>query len=109
MSSKLKSIWLFAFGLALNPLAYADDHEDIELAEEGESEAEYVRHMSPNENADLGTLVSNMSRNPESEYQGREFGQWVSEQVRQDLTQEAHRNARAELGAENGRGGRPEE
>ncbi len=109
MSSKLKLIWLAAFSLALSPFAYADDHDTIDLAEDGETEHEYVEHMSPNEHADFGTEVSNMARDPDSEYQGREFGQWVSEQVRQDLTQEARRNARAELGAENGRGRRPEE
>ena len=109
MKSKVKLIWLAAFGLALNPLAYADDHDTIDLAEDGETEHEYVEHMSPNDNADFGTDVSNMARDRDDDVQGRAFGQWVSEQVRQDLTQEAHRNAQAELGAENGRGGRPDE
>ncbi len=98
MTSKLKLIWLFAFGLALNPLAYADDHEDtIDLAEDGETEEEYVAHISPNENADFGTAVSNMARDPDAEYQGREFGQWVAEQVRQDVNHDIQRNARADL------------
>ena len=105
---KLKLIWLAAFGLALNPLAYADDH-DIDVVDEGDTEAEYVEHISPNENADFGTAVSNMARDPDAEFQGREFGQWVSEQVRKDMSEEIQRNERAELGAENGRGGRPEE
>ena len=106
MTSKLKLIWLAAFGLALSPLAYADDHE-IDVVDEGATEAEYVEHIAFNENADVGTAVSNMARDPESEYQGREFGQWVSEQVRQNVTHENHRNARADLGGQGG--GRPEE
>ena len=106
MKSKLKLIWLFAFGFALNPLAYADDHDTIDLAEDGETEHEYVEHMSPNEHADFGTAVSNMARDPDSDYQGREFSQWVSEQA-QAMTHDNHRNARADLGGQGA--GRPEE
>ena len=101
MTSKLKLIWLAAFGLALNPLAYADDH-DIDVVDEGDTEYEYVEHMAPNENADFGTAVSNMARDPDSEYLGREFGQWVSEQVRQDMTHENRRNPRADEGGQGG-------
>ena len=102
MKSKLKLIWLAAFGLALNPLAYADDH-DIDVVEEGDTEYEYVEHISPNDNADFGTEVSNMARDHDSEYQGREFGQWVSEQA-QDMIHENRRNPGADLG-----GQRPDE
>ena len=97
MMSKLKLIGLFAFGLALNPLAYADDHDTIDLAEDGQTEHEYVEHMASNENAYWGTKVSNMARTPDADYEGRNFGQWVSEQVRQNVNHENQRNARAAL------------
>lgn len=106
MTSKLKLIWLAAFGLALNPLAYADDHDTIDLAEDGETEHEYVEHM-PNVHTDFGIAVSNMARDRDDDVQGRAFGQWVSEEVRQDVNQDIQRDARAELGSGNGRG-RPE-
>ena len=102
MTSKLKLIRLFAFGLAFTPLAYADDHDDtIDLAEDGETEHEYVEHMAPNENAYWGTKVSNMARSPDADYEGRNFGQWVSGEVRQNMTHENQRNARADLRAAN--------
>ena len=109
MKSKLKLIWLATFGLALNPLAYADDDDDtIDVVENGETAAEYIEHMSPNENADFGTAVSNMVRDPDSEYQGREFGDWVAEQVREDVNQDIQRDERADLRDANADGGRPE-
>ena len=105
MTSKLQLIWLSAFGFALNSLSYADDHDDtIELAEDGQTEHEYVEHMAPNDNAIWGTKVSNTARNPNADYQGRNFGQWVSEQVRQNVNHENQRNARAALRSAN-RGG----
>ena len=87
MTSKLKLILLLAFGLALNPLAFADDDDDtIDMAENGDTEAGFVAQFWPNENVDFGPDVSDMARDPE--YQGREFGEWVSGQVRQDVNQD---------------------
>jgi hypothetical protein len=93
MKSKLNLIWLLALGIALNPVAYAADDDDatdddtMTVVEEGESEEgvmEYVEHIAPNENAERGTRISNAARNPDTEEQGRDFGQWVSEQVKTD-------------------------
>ena len=107
MKSKLQLIWLLAFGFALNPLAYADDHDTIDLAEDGQTEHEYVEHMSPNVDADFGTDVSNMARYPNSDYEGRAFGQWVSD-AREVINQDIQRDERADLRDANADGRRPE-
>jgi hypothetical protein len=104
MKSKFNLIWLLALGLVLNPVAYADDDDDatdddtMTMIEEGENEEgvmEYVEHIAPNENAERGTRISNAARNPDTEEQGRDFGQWVAEQVRTDVAAQRSDNASA--------------
>jgi hypothetical protein len=130
MKSKFNLIWLLALGIALNPVAYADDHEDVDgddtmtVIEDGDDEEgvmEYVEHVAPNENAERGTLISNAARNPDTEEQGRDFGQWVAEQVKTDVASmrgdngsaaddvraDVRDNARRDAKGDNGR--RPED
>ena len=123
MKSKLNLIWLLLLGLAFNPLAYADeegmdaDEDTMEVVEEGQTEeevVEFVEHESPNESAQFGTDVSNMARNPDRDQmladEGYDnFGQWVSEKAhdRNDMRDQARRDARAEARGENGQGNRP--
>lgn len=111
MKSKFNVVALFFFGFVLNPAAYADDvftGGTMDVVDEQETEYEYMEHVAPNDNALFGTDVSNMARNPEAEYEGREFGEWVSGQVRQDALQHAAHEARADLKADNALGHRPE-
>ena len=104
MKSKFNLIWLLVLGLALNPIAYADDDDDaaeddtMAMVEDGDTEdevMEYVENIAPNENAERGTRISNAARNPDTEQQGRDFGQWVSEQVRNDVASRRSDNASA--------------
>jgi len=116
MKSKLVGICLLTGGLAMNPLAYADaDDDTMSMVDDGQTEEqvmEFVVHEAPTERAEFGTDIANMARDPDSELHGRDFGNWVSDQVRQDasqdIQQEAHRNARADLRGDNGQGGRPQ-
>jgi hypothetical protein len=125
MKSKLSLAFLLAGGLALNPLAYADEDDTMAVIEEEQTEEEvmeFVEHEAPNPNAEFGTAASNMARNPDAEYQGREFGEWVSSQARQefapdiesiredvqqDIQQDGQRDARADLRDGNADGFRP--
>jgi hypothetical protein len=111
MNTKLTLTGLLLLGLAMNPLAYASDEEGtMNVVEDGQTELdvlEYVALEAPNDNAVFGTDVANMARDPDG-LSGREFGDWVSEQVRQDVHQEAVREARAGARPEIEVPGRPE-
>ena len=103
MKSKFNLIWLFAFGIAFNPIAtYADEHEEGEdtmtVVEEGDTEEGIVAFIElpvPNENAERGIGIANAARNPETAKKGGAFGEWVSGEVRSEVTSQGADNTAA--------------
>ena len=103
MKLKFNLIWLLAFGIAFNPIAsYADEHEEGEdtmtMVEEGDSEEGIVAFIElplPNDNAERGIGIASAARNPEIEKKGGAFGEWVSNQVRSEVVSQAADNASA--------------
>lgn len=103
MKSKFNLIWLLAFGIAFNPIAtYADEHDEGEdtmtMLEEGGSEEGVVAYIElpvPSDNAERGIGIANAARNPDTVEQGRDFGEWVSSQVRSEVASQGADNAAA--------------